>query len=86
MPAISAVIITLNEAANLPRCIESLEEIVDQCLIYDSGSTDGTIEWARQKKLTVIEGEWLGYAATKNAANQQAAHPYILSIDALFFM
>ncbi|MEM9986235.1 MAG: glycosyltransferase family 2 protein [Bacteroidota bacterium] len=82
MPNITAVIITLNEAINLPRCLNSLRGIVDEFVVYDSGSVDNTPDLAKKNGAKVIQGEWLGYTATKNIANQHASHPYILSIDA----
>lgn len=42
----SAVVLTLNEAENLPRCLHSLRWC-DEVVIVDSGSTDGTAETAR---------------------------------------
>ena len=50
---ISATIITLNEERNIARAIESLR-CCDEILILDSGSTDRTVELARDMGLTVI--------------------------------
>ena len=36
--------IVKNESANLPRLFKSLENVVDFYVIYDTGSTDNTIE------------------------------------------
>ncbi len=82
MSAISALIITLNEADNIEACIKSLKPVVAEVLVLDSGSKDQTISIARQLGARVISTEWKGYAATKNYGNSLAAHPWILSIDA----
>jgi glycosyltransferase involved in cell wall biosynthesis len=78
---ISATIITCNEERNLPRAIESLR-CCDEILIVDSGSTDRTVEIAQKFGARVLEANWRGYAGQKNYAADQAAHDWILSIDA----
>lgn len=78
---ISATIITYNEERNLPRAIESLR-CCDEILVVDSGSTDRTVEIAEKFGARVLEANWRGYAGQKNYASDQAAHDWILSIDA----
>jgi glycosyltransferase involved in cell wall biosynthesis len=78
---ITATIITLNEERNVARAVESLR-CCDEIIIVDSGSTDRTIELAQKLGVRVIEAGWLGYAAQKNWAADQAAHDWILSLDA----
>jgi len=79
---ISACIITLNEERNLPRCLKSIASLVDEIVVVDSGSTDRTAEIARESGARVLAQPWLGYVGQKNFALEQAAHPWILSIDA----
>jgi putative peptidoglycan lipid II flippase len=79
---ISACIITLNEERNLPRCLKSIAALVDEIVVIDSGSSDGTPEIARQFGARVVQQKWLGYVLQKNFALQQATHPWVLSIDA----
>jgi glycosyltransferase involved in cell wall biosynthesis len=78
---ITATIITLNEERNIVRAIESLR-CADEILVVDSGSVDRTVELAKNLGARVIETGWLGYAAQKNWAAEQAAHDWILSLDA----
>lgn len=78
---ITATIITLNEERNIGRAIESLR-CCDEILIVDSGSVDRTVELAEKLGARVVEAGWLGYAAQKNWAAAQAAHNWILSLDA----
>ncbi len=82
MSGISLVVITLNEAANIGRCLESVKGVVDEMLVLDSGSTDGTIEICEKLGARVVHTPWEGYAATKNKGYQQATHNYILWLDA----
>jgi glycosyltransferase involved in cell wall biosynthesis len=78
---VSATVITLNEAANIRECLASLTW-ASEVIVVDSGSTDGTPELARAAGATVIAREWPGYSAQKDYAASQAAHDWILSIDA----
>jgi len=82
MTLVSAVIITYNEAHNIGRCLNALSGLVDEIIVVDSFSTDGTRKISESFDLRFIQREWAGYAHTKNWANEQAAHEYILSIDA----
>lgn len=78
---ISAVIITKNEELNISRCIASLTW-ADQVLVYDSGSTDKTIEIAKNMGAKVIEASWEGFGPTKRKASESADYDWILSVDA----
>src|SRR5919201_5878419 len=78
---ITATIITLNEERHISRAIESLR-CCDEILVVDSGSTDRTVELARNLGARVIETGWRGYAGQKNYAAGQAAHDWVLSLDA----
>src|SRR5689334_7597924 len=78
---ITATIITQDEERTIERAIESLR-CADEILIVDSGSTDRTVELAQNLGARVIEAGWLGFAAQKNWAAEQASHDWILSLDA----
>jgi len=82
MTQITAVIITKNEQQNIERCILSLQNVVDEILVLDNGSTDKTIEIAKNLGARVETTTWKGYSQTKNHGNQLAINNFILSIDA----
>lgn len=82
MLQISAVIITLNEEKNISRCLTSLEGIVDEVVVVDSGSTDGTEIICREHGVRFLHHDWEGYGAQKNFGNDQAGFDWILSLDA----
>ncbi len=79
---ISACLIVLNEEKNLARCLASVAPVADEIVVVDSGSTDGTVALAERLGARVVRQEWLGYVGQKNFALDQAAHPWVLSLDA----
>ncbi|MCO6500960.1 MAG: glycosyltransferase family 2 protein [Vicingus serpentipes] len=80
---LSVVIITFNEEKNIKRCLDSVVGIADDIVVVDSFSTDNTKQICESyPQMNFIQTEWKGYSATKNYANQQAKHIYILSLDA----
>src|SRR6266576_7057339 len=81
MPAVTATIITLNEADRIAETIASLS-CCDEVIVVDSGSTDGTQAIAERCGARVLTRTWDGYSKQKNFAAEQAKHDWILSIDA----
>ena len=49
MPKISVVVITLNEEANIGRCLDSVKEVADEIVVVDSFSTDNTEKAVKEK-------------------------------------
>jgi glycosyltransferase involved in cell wall biosynthesis len=80
-PPVSGVVICLNEADGIARCLESLRWC-DEIVVVDSGSTDGTREIARRFSERVIEQPFLGYVRQKNFALEQAKHDWVVCLDA----
>ncbi len=78
---ISAIIISFNEAERIEGCLQSLQGIVDEIVLVDNGSTDGTVEIAKQYGAKVFHQDWLGYGPQKNVAINHTSHNYILQID-----
>lgn len=85
MPAarqpVSAVIITLNAASQLEACLRSVA-FCDEIVVVDSGSGDGTVELAERHGARVIQSVWRGFGPQKQFAVEQAAHDWVLCIDA----
>jgi len=82
MPStLSVAIITLNEAANLPRTLASVR-FAQEVVVLDSGSTDETAEIAERAGARLLEEPWKGFARQKNAAIAQTTGDWVLSLDA----
>ena len=72
-----------NELANLPACLDAARQVADELLVADSGSTDGSLEYLRGRgDCRVIEREYRTSGDFKNWAIPQAAHEWVLLVDA----
>jgi glycosyltransferase involved in cell wall biosynthesis len=72
-----------NERLNIRPCLESVRPIADEILVADSGSTDGTLEIvADVGGCRVIEREYIDSGDFKNWSIPQAAHEWVLIVDA----
>ena len=79
---LSVIIITKNEAANIAKCLKSVD-FADEFIVVDSGSTDGTVELARALGARVeVTSDWPGFGPQKNRAVDLATGDWVLSIDA----
>lgn len=78
---ISACIIAKNEIDRIAACVESVR-FLDEVVVLDSGSTDGTQAACRSLGARVIETGWPGYVEQKNRAADAAANDWVFSLDA----
>lgn len=81
MPRLSVIIITLNEERNLRRCLESVR-FADEIVLNDTGSTDCTLEIAREFNCRILEMPFPGFGVAKQKALEAANGDWVLSIDA----
>ena len=57
---LSCCIVARNEAAFISACIESARPVVDEVVLVDTGSSDGTPDLAARAGARVIEAPWPG--------------------------
>jgi glycosyltransferase involved in cell wall biosynthesis len=77
----SVYIITLNEEKNLPRALQSVQAF-DEIVVVDSGSTDRTLEVAKQVTPRVYTHEWQGFSKQKEYAKSLCTHDWVFNLDA----
>jgi glycosyltransferase involved in cell wall biosynthesis len=80
---ISILILTLNEEANLPHCLDSVKWS-DDVVVFDSYSADRTVEIAKAWGARVVQNRFLNYGSQREAARTAVSykHPWVLAIDA----
>jgi glycosyltransferase involved in cell wall biosynthesis len=82
MGAFSVVVVCKNEAGIIEQLLRNVVELTDDVVIYDNGSTDGTLDIIKQYPVRLHQGPWMGYGKTKQQAVGLARHDWVLSIDA----
>lgn len=78
---LSAAIITKDEEKNLPDCLKSIS-FADDIVLVDSGSTDRTVEIAKEFGCRVFVEDWKGYGPQKNSAVDKCKYEWVLLLDA----
>ncbi|MDO5653110.1 MAG: glycosyltransferase family 2 protein [Brachymonas sp.] len=77
---LSAYLITLNESEHLAEVLARLQG-VDEIVVVDSGSTDGTQDIARRFGARVVHNDWPGFAKQKAYAMSLCQGTWVLSMD-----
>jgi glycosyltransferase involved in cell wall biosynthesis len=80
--ALSVCIIACNEERNLPRCLASAAFAEDVVVVVDARSRDRTEALARAAGARVFVHGYEGNVEQKNFALDQAAHDWVLALDA----
>jgi tetratricopeptide (TPR) repeat protein len=75
--------IVKDEENMLPRCLKSVQALVDEIIVVDTGSTDRTVEIAQQFGAAVYHHPWTDdFADARNASLRYAQGDWILALDA----
>lgn len=78
---ISVTVLTKNSQKHLKEVLEAVRAF-DEVIVYDTGSTDDTIEIAKKyPNVKVFQGLLIGFGPTHNMATGAAKNDWILSID-----
>jgi glycosyltransferase involved in cell wall biosynthesis len=78
---ISAVLIAQNEEKLIGPALDSVSW-VDEIVVVDGGSADGTARLCEQRRARVVMHGFTSYVEQKNFALRQATHDWVLSLDA----
>lgn len=79
---LSVIVIVKNEEDRIADCLDSVAAIADEIIVFDSGSSDKTVEICKQFTDKVFETDWPGYGKQKQRALDKASGKWVLSIDA----
>ncbi|GIV05111.1 MAG: hypothetical protein KatS3mg016_0686 [Fimbriimonadales bacterium] len=80
---ITLSMIARNEAPYLEDCLKSVQGVVDEIVLVDTGSDDDTPRIAERFGAKVIRAEWHNdFAAARNIALQHSTGDWILVLDA----
>ena len=81
-PTLSLCMIVRNEEANISRCLESIQRLVDDIVVVDTGSSDRTMEIARSFGARLFSFPWQDdFSLARNFSLEQAIGDWILVID-----
>jgi glycosyltransferase involved in cell wall biosynthesis len=79
---LSVIVITKDEEAAIARTLDSVAW-ADEIVVVDSGSTDRTVEIARERGAkVVVTPDWPGFGPQKNRALELVSCDWVLSLDA----
>ena len=82
-PLISVSMIVKDEEKYLSGCLDSIKNIADEIIIVDTGSTDKTLDIAKEYNAKIFHFEWINdFAAARNEALKHCSSEWILYIDA----
>jgi len=80
---LSATLIIKNEEESLPRCLDSIKDLVDEIVVVDTGSVDKSIEIAKSYGAKVFEHPWQDdFSFHRNQAFGYATGDWAFVIDA----
>lgn len=83
MKTISLCMIVKNEENTLERCLKSVQDIADEIIVVDTGSTDRTMEIASKFTNKIYEFSWIDdFSKARNYSFSKATKDYILWLDA----
>jgi len=83
MATLGLSMIVKNGGEDFRYCLASVQSVVDQIVIVDTGSTDDTLKIAREFGATIRHFTWCdNYAMARNAALVEITTDWVLSLDA----
>ena len=83
MPTLTLSMIVRDAEATLPACLESAKDLVDEMVIADTGSSDGTLEVARHFGARCFSIPWDNdFAHARNRALEEVRSDWVLALDA----
>ena len=83
MSSLAILILTCNEEDNIVSVVENAKKCTDEVVVIDSGSTDCTVELAKEHGAKVSFRAWTNdFSAQRNFALEQTDADWVLYLDA----
>ncbi|MFB2835034.1 tetratricopeptide repeat protein [Floridanema evergladense] len=80
---LSLCAIAKNESTSLPNCLKSVQNVVDEIIVLDTGSTDKTPEIAQEFGAKVYHFQWCNdFSVARNEALKYVQGDWVLVLDA----
>ncbi len=80
---LTVCLIAKNEEKFLAQCLKSVRDLAQQIIVVDTGSTDRTVEIAREFNAEIYSQPWNDdFAAARNATLEHATGDWVLMLDA----
>jgi len=81
-PKLSICLIIKNEEKYLSRCLSSVENVADEIIVVDTGSTDNSVAIARKFTHHIYNYKWENdFSAARNYGLDKASGDWILILD-----
>lgn len=83
MPHLTLSMIVKNEEKHLSGCFDSVKGLVDEIILTDTGSTDRTLEIAKEYGAKIYHFAWINdFSAARNYSLKYSTGDWILYLDA----
>jgi glycosyltransferase involved in cell wall biosynthesis len=83
LPSIALCMIIKNEQKDLPDCLNSVKDIVNEIIIVDTGSTDDSVKIAKEYGAVIRHYKWDDdFSAARNKSIEDVQSEWILFLDA----
>src|SRR5581483_2761560 len=80
---VSVCIIARNEEANIADCLACVQDLADEVVVLDTGSTDRTRDIARERGVRVFDFPWVdSFSAARNESIRHATGNWVFWMDA----
>lgn len=81
-PTLSVAMIARNEAPRILRCLESVAGLADEAVVIDTGSTDDTVQLAKQAGARVFHQAWdHHYGRPRDLSLRKCKGDWVLWLD-----
>lgn len=81
MQQLSVYILTYNSPKYLAEILRRCRTVADELVVIDSGSSDNTLDIARQYNCKIFINPLINFREQRNYAHQCCTYPWVLAID-----